>query len=172
MTDHGMPPRGFLYVVYYSGGGEKLHGTSPDIPVRKSMLNLVGITEQDLFRDDSNVIKQKTVVQTSHGPKEVMKIVDMIYDTPEGKKSAMNHRNLWEVYLAPSTSTSARIARGEKIMSVFGEVRAKTGKDPFNLHVVSLVKFQRKNAANEEEPVGGGDSSGKILVRKRISSVV
>jgi hypothetical protein len=43
MTDEGMPPRGFLYVQYYSGEGKKLLGTRPNIAVRKSLLHMVTI---------------------------------------------------------------------------------------------------------------------------------
>jgi hypothetical protein len=167
MTDEGMPPRGFLYVVYYSGEGKQLEGTLPDIDVRKSFLNLVGIEELDLFRDESNFIMEKNVVQTVHGPKEVMQVIDRIYDTPKGKKCAMDNRTLWEVFLTPFNSTSARIARGEKVIAVFDEIRRKTGKDPYNLHVISVVKkFQR--AKTIVEPPAAKGNKRKTIARKSV----
>lgn len=42
-----MPPRGFLFVVYYSGEGKHLNGTLPNIPVRKSFYHMVCLHIRD-----------------------------------------------------------------------------------------------------------------------------
>lgn len=149
MTDEGMPPRGFLYVIYYSGEGKKLRGTQPNVPVRKSFYHLVGINERDLFWDESNHVFEKQSIDTESGKREVLRIVDSIFIKPEGTKCAMDCRSLWEVLLTPFTSTSARIAHGEKVLGVFDAIRAKTGKDPYNLHVVNVPKIRKKNDQNE-----------------------
>lgn len=149
MTDEGMPPRGFLYVIYYSGEGKKLQGTQPNVPVRKSFLHLVGINEVDLLCDESNHIVEKQSIDTEYGQRDVMRVVDSIFTELEGVKCAMDCRALWEVLLAPSHSTSARIARGEKVLAVFDSIRAQSGKDPFNLHVVSVPKIRKKKEQKE-----------------------
>ena len=136
-----MPPRGFLYVIYYSGEGKHLQGTLPNLPVRKSLFHLVGITEDDFLMDECNLIYEKKIIETEHGQREIPVLADKIYSVPEGTKSAMDNKKLWEVFLTPLNSSSARIARGEKVLAIFDEMREKAcGKDPYNLHNVTLPK--------------------------------
>ena len=95
------------------------------------------------MRDESNFIVEKNVVDTAYGKREVTSIVDRIYDVPEGKKCVLENRELWENFLSPVNSTSARIAAGEKTLLVFEDVQRSTGKDPFSL--VNLITRRINN---------------------------
>jgi len=55
LSEDGMPCRGVLCIMYYSGGGKLLRGCSPNVPFRKSLLHLCLIEESEIveegFRD-------------------------------------------------------------------------------------------------------------------------
>jgi hypothetical protein len=55
LSEDGLPCRGVLCIMYYSGGGKLLRGCSPNVPFRKSLLHLCLIEESEIveegFRD-------------------------------------------------------------------------------------------------------------------------
>ena len=149
-----MPPRGFLFVKYYSGEGKGLCDCRPDVPLRKSLFHLVGITEEIFLKDESNQIFEKRRVVTTHGEREVSYVSGHLFSDLVGDKCAMDHRSLWEVFLTPFNSSSARIAAGEKVISVFNEIRIRSGgKDPYNLHVILPPKYTGKKIAGGKSNV-------------------
>ena len=160
-----MPPRGFLYVKYYSGEGKGINGTHPNIAVRKSLLNLVGINEDELLTDESNQILGIKNIETENGTRSVTRVVGLIYSELEGMKCAEDHKTLWEVFLTPFSSTSARIAKGEKVLSVFDDIKNQTGKDPYNLHVVSVPK--QKKDFDFADLTGKRDVATVVMDRKQ-----
>lgn len=105
---------------------------------------------------------EKQSIDTPSGKRDALRVVRQIYSKLDGRKCALDHRSLWEVFLTPLNSTSARIARGEKVLSVFEEIRAATGKDPFNLHFVDPPKIIPKVAVTEpSDRVGKTPEKGK-----------
>lgn len=55
MTDAGMPRRGFLFLRYYCGDGEKINGCRAEVTVRKALLSMVKIDEADYLADEFNL---------------------------------------------------------------------------------------------------------------------
>jgi hypothetical protein len=53
LTDEGMTTRGVLCVTYYSGEGKGKRGCRPNIGLRKSMLALVLINEDEIMEEDA-----------------------------------------------------------------------------------------------------------------------
>eukprot|EP01038_Epipyxis_sp_PR26KG_P005119 gene5119-7131_t len=52
LTEDGMPKRGLLNITYYSGEGKHLNGCKPYVIFRKSLLNLVLISEDEVVGED------------------------------------------------------------------------------------------------------------------------
>lgn len=48
-----MPPHGIVWFNYYSGEGKGFRGCKPNVPFRKSLLNLVLADEKDLVSEEN-----------------------------------------------------------------------------------------------------------------------
>jgi len=68
MTEEGLPHKGLFYVYYYAGEGKGKKGCKPAIRLRKSMLHLVLIDEEEIVNelDRDKHDRQVTLVGESH----------------------------------------------------------------------------------------------------------
>lgn len=123
-----------------------------------------------MFRDESNLVLEKQSIDTPNGIRDALRVVSQKFSTIEGVKCASDHRTLWEVFLTPFNSTSARIARGEKVLSVFEEIRYITGKDPYNLYFADPPRIRPKNEEADKGKTAEKnrkDGNGKSVPMKR-----
>lgn len=52
-TESGLPRRGMFHLSYYGGDGRGLKDCKPDVPLRKSLLQLVNLSELDITRESA-----------------------------------------------------------------------------------------------------------------------
>jgi hypothetical protein len=125
MTDAGMPRRGFISLRYYCGDGERINGCRAEVTARKALLCLVKIDEADLLADENNTLEDGTKIHNllvganyakQYKPSAGSTLPHLLSSSHSSGMPA-----IWDQYLAPFNSPSARMARGEKFVEVFGD---------------------------------------------------
>ena len=88
--EEGMPAKGVLSVVYYSGEGRCLKGCAPNVHLRRALLQLTKLVETEILTDEERFERSRQIFTRSE--------IDQV---SMGLKYANDNSAIWTSYLVP-----------------------------------------------------------------------